>query len=153
MKKCIVCGKDHPATAEFFYRHKNYADELNKKCKTCMKREDKIRHRKRGKRKKEEGENKKTKRIDPMPKKMRWSEEGRPPQALDKRKIQTKKYKEGQIYEVKMKPDIRKNLPNIFRGKLIQETMDHVTLVNKKGIRESFLKVDFNIDKRIQELS
>jgi len=45
----------------------------------------------------------------------------------------------GQAYKIKMTD---RNRVAIFEGKLIQDTINHVTLQNKKGIRESFLKVD-----------
>lgn len=150
MKRCVICKKDFPNTAEFFHKHNFYADRFTIICKHCKNKQDRERYKKNKEKEREGKEKKEPERTDRMPIKMKMK---RPPRALKKEVIQAKKYKEGQIYEVKMKPDIRKNLPNIFRGKLIQETMDHVTLVNKKGIRESFLKVDFNIDKRIQELS
>lgn len=152
MKRCVICKKDFPNTAEFFHKHNFYADRFTIICKHCKNKQDRERYKKNKEKEREGKEKKEPERTDRMPIKMKMK---RPPQALDLNKIQAKKYKEGKVYEVKWKPKGQGNgsESQYFKGKLIQETKDHITLENKRGIRQSFLKVDFYIDKRIQELS
>lgn len=155
MKICVVCKKEFPNTREFFHVHNFYSDGLTMTCKVCKRKKDRERYREKQIRKhagRDEGINKDLKRSDRMPKKMQGK---RPVQALDLRKIQAKKYKEGKTYEVSWKKDNRIDKPgsNVFKGKLLQETKDHITLINKRGLRESFLKVDFYLGTKIKELS
>ena len=37
-KTCLKCGRNLPATAEYFHRHKRYKDGLRSTCKECRKR-------------------------------------------------------------------------------------------------------------------
>ena len=37
LKKCPQCGKEYPATPDFFYRHTRTKDGLNSCCKNCSK--------------------------------------------------------------------------------------------------------------------
>jgi hypothetical protein len=37
-KTCKKCGETHPATTEYFYRHKSNRDGLHGSCITCQKR-------------------------------------------------------------------------------------------------------------------
>jgi len=36
MKKCTRCGKEYPATSEFFTKNKNTKDKLSGWCKNCF---------------------------------------------------------------------------------------------------------------------
>ena len=154
-KICTVCEEELLATNEFFHNAKYSPDGLFTKCKECRNRENRERdaiERKKNKntkiietkymsqkdeiklkqQKKEELRNKKEeeiyKRLISIP-----ENEGL---QLNKIKVQL-----GQVYEI-APPKIRKKEQSCFKGVLIQETKNHITLKNKNGIRETFLKVD-----------
>ncbi|NLY46831.1 MAG: MarR family transcriptional regulator [Tissierella sp.] len=91
---------------------------------------------------------------DKMPRKMQFKESDRPKDALDKRIVAAKKYKDNQLYEIKMKTDTRKNESNVFKGVLIYQNKDYITLRHELGYKESFNKVDFETgDKEIKEVA
>lgn len=74
-----------------------------------------------------------------------------PPLALSLKDIQKRTYVNNRKYEVDS-ADTRMRGKK-FRGRLLQETRDHITLRNSRGIRESFLKVDFKTgESRIKEM-
>lgn len=90
---------------------------------------------------------------DKTPRKMKLSDRGRPPDALDKRKIRQKAYKDNALYEVELKSDLRKNESNIFKGNLIYQNGEFIVLKHKLGYKESFQKVDFETgQKTIREV-
>ena len=53
-------------------------------------------------------------------------------------------YKLGQVYRVATLQG-RNKTKNKITGELIHQNKNHFTLQNERGIRESFLKVDFKI--------
>ena len=53
-------------------------------------------------------------------------------------------YKLGQVYRVSTLQG-RNKTKNKITGELIHQNKKHFTLQNERGIRESFLKVDFKI--------
>ena len=64
-----------------------------------------------------------------------------PQMAISKKDLQKRTYVNNKKYEVDCVETRMQR--RYFQGRLIQETKDHITLVNEGGIRESFLKVDF----------
>lgn len=70
-----------------------------------------------------------------------------PKQGLD---LNDLKFNEGQIYKIKI---IDRNKIKIFEGRLIQDTINHITIQNKIGIRESFLKKDLLIKEEYEVVS
>lgn len=75
----------------------------------------------------------------------------KPAGALEKDELQKIKYKKGRIYRVSYR--IEKFTTGYFEGELIQEEKNFITLKNKKGLIESFLKADFEIgEKKIKEV-
>lgn len=90
---------------------------------------------------------------DKMPRKMQFKESDRPKDALDRRVIAAKKYKNNQLYLVTINADTRKNEKNSFKGTLIYQDEDYITLRHQLGYKESFNKVDFETgDKEIKEV-
>lgn len=45
-KKCSKCGKNYPATTEYFYKHNTHRDGLRSQCKVCRRPTDKLKNRK-----------------------------------------------------------------------------------------------------------
>lgn len=63
------------------------------------------------------------------------------------------KAKVGQVYIVS-RNNTRKKSKNYFKGEVIQVTQRHITLKNKNGIRETFLKADILLKEyEIKEVS
>lgn len=89
---------------------------------------------------------------DKMPKKMRANKSNRPKDALDRRVIAARRYKNNQIYLV-TKVDSKKD-NNTFKGVLIYQDEDYITLRHQLGYKESFNKVDFETgEKSIEEVN
>lgn len=153
MKTCTKCKKELPATTEYFHRHSTCKGGLNSICKKCFNSYYRKSY-KEGRFKSKCKEKKSNLNIEltPMVKTTPYSES--PKNALSKDEIQKKKYKNNAIYLVIYKPDGRGgHKPIAFKGKLIHQTKDFITLQNKNGIRESFLKVDFMIGTQIKEVN
>ena len=166
-KICTVCDEELPATNEFFHNAKYSKDGLFTKCKECRNRENRERaaiERKKNKntkiieskymsqraklqleqQKKEELRDKKEeeiyKRLVSIP-----HNEG-----LQLNKLQVKL---GQVYKIAT-PKKKGEPQGYFIGTLIQETKVHITLKNKNGRCESFLKADLLLrEYEIKEVS
>lgn len=136
-RNCSKCGELLPLTEKYFYRETD--TRLTRRCRECIKKVQTI-YRKKIKERKEK---KRGPYIDRGP----TEDLGR---GIPKEKIYGNQYKLGKSYEVETK---HRGEVYKFRGKIIQETDDFVTLQNKKGIRESFLKKDFYLGTKIKELS
>lgn len=116
-----------------WYRNKANANGYDGYCKTCS---SKL---KEGNRK-EKARLAEKKQLEEITRRMLLEERERiKTLGLDKSKLKLNK---GQVYKVKWTD---RNRVEVFEGKLIQDTTNHVTLQNKNGIRESFLKVDLLI--------
>lgn len=72
-------------------------------------------------------------------------------EAISKKELQEKKYQKGR-YKVKHVGGFTSGKFHKFEGELIQQTKDFVTLRDNKGIVESFLKVDFEIESKIEKV-
>lgn len=81
-------------------------------------------------------------KYDSMPKKMTLKESNRPKNALDKRVIRHKRYKDNGLYEITKTTKAKGDLDD-FKGILIYQNEEFILLKHKLGYKESFLKVDF----------
>lgn len=152
MKTCTKCKTKYPATTEYFHRNRTCKGGLSTICKVCINSHNKKKYAK-GERKchYKRRRNPNNIKIKPMARAIPYGK--KPTEALDKTEIENLSFKEGKTYLVKYKPDGRGgHKPITFKGKLIHQTKDFITLQNKNGIRESFLKVDFMTGTQIKEV-
>lgn len=118
LKPCSKCKKEYPATVEYFHRNKYRKDGLHNQCKGCRK----------------------SLNREPRKKQKSRRETHIKEEVIGITVKDLKRYKLGQVYkiETKHRAEIIK-----FKGKMIQDTERFITLRNKRGIVESFLKIDF----------
>lgn len=140
MRICSKCKESKPSTVEYWHRNRSREDGLETICKTC-----KNDHNRKYMREVRKGN-----RNLSLEYFTRGMFRGDITKALNKYELAKKKYPIGKSYEVETRnrQEVYK-----FRGEVIQETDDFVTLQNNKGIRESFLKKDFYMGTKIKELS
>lgn len=72
-------------------------------------------------------------------------------EAISKKELQEKKYEKGR-YKVNHVGGFTPGKFHKFEGDLIQQTKDFITLRNDKGVIESFLKVDFELESKIEKV-
>lgn len=166
-KICTVCEEELLATNEFFHNAKNSKDGLFSKCKECRNREN--RERAAIERKK----NKNTKIIETKYMSQRSKlqlEQQKKKEIREKREEEIYKrlisipvneglqlnklqVKLGQVYKIAT-PKKKGEPQGYFIGTLIQETKVHITLKNKNGRCETFLKADLLLrEYEIKEVS
>lgn len=151
MKVCTKCKIKKQNTTEHYHKNQSCRDGLSTICKECRNRATRERYAKGTYVRvyKKRGKDPNQIKIKPMKKSFPYT--ASPKNALSKHEIEKISYKVGQLYKATIKED--RNITRFFRGTLIQETKDHITLQNKRGTRESFMKVDFMINDKIKEVN
>lgn len=135
MQRCNSCGRDLPLTAEYFYRSKGNRTGLQYTCKKCVNQAKKKRLR-----------DIKSGRIEVATSTSRLIH-----QALKLKDIHKKRYSKGK-YKVDHWSGMEKRNMQTFIGTLSDQTDLFITLENKHGVRECFLKADFMIDNKIEKV-
>ena len=127
-KICRKCNKEFLNTNQYFHINKSNPDGLRKVCKTCQRAYLEER-----KRKILNGE---------------WTSRD-PKEGINQSSV-SGNYGEGN-YKIKC-PDLYGGKERTVEGRLIQETDVLVCIENNYGVRECFLKRDFLIDHKIEEV-
>lgn len=163
-KICTVCEEELLATNEFFHNAKYSKDGLFSKCKECRNKENRERaaiERKKNKDMKLINSNTIDEKYLSQRKKMEIERQNKEEEtnkkyeeiyqrlisiphneALQLNKVKVTKGKCYQIKKAMAGSNRKKTLKLYFEGELIQETKVHITLRNKVGRCETFLKAD-----------
>lgn len=132
LKTCTKCNESLPATPEHFHRNRSTKDGFVWRCKACANLATQQSKRRVG-------------LVKGVSAKALESE------AIKKEEVEMQKYSKGK-YKVIYEGGMHKRGVHTFTGEIIQQTKDFITLVNENGIAESFLKVDFLIDSKIERI-
>lgn len=144
-KVCPSCNTRYLLNSLNWHRNKANANGYDSYCKICRNKIKREKTRERAKLAEKKQLLAEKKQLDEITRRMLLEERERIKDlGLDISKL---RLNVGQVYKVKMTD--RNRITN-FEGKLIQDTINHVTLQNRKGIRESFLKVDLLIKEEYE---
>lgn len=141
MKTCAKCGKEYPATTEYFHKNTQLKDELHKICKKCKSEYDREIYKK----KKKSKEKKPTKTQIEKNKK---AEEGyrkilnKPRDYGIGDKLNTLKLENGKNYKIEHIYDQTNNIKVQFIGKLVGQTDILIILKHNTGYKECYRKFD-----------
>lgn len=141
MKTCSKCGKEYPATTEYFHKNAQLKDGLCKICKKCKSEYDREIYKKKEKLKKR-------KRSDIQAELDKKAEEGYQKILNEPRdygigdKLNTLKLENGKNYKIEHIYDQTNNIKVQFIGKLVEQTDLLIILKHNTGYKECYRKFD-----------